>query len=495
MKTINIIGAGFSSLSAACYLAKAGYEVGVYEKNNSLGGRARVLEIDGFKFDMGPSWYWMPDVFERFFSDFGKRVSDYYELKRISPSYRVYYDDASYIDVPSTLAELHQLFEKEEPGSSRKLDQFLKQAEYNYNVAVKDLVYKPGLSPMELITPKTIGKINQFFTSISFDVRKRFKNEKLIKILEFPVLFLGAKAQDTPSFYSFMNYADLVLGTWYPMGGMHKVVEAMVELAKELGVKFNTNASIEKIIVDGGRATGMVVNKEIVYSDVLLSGADYHHTESLLDLKDRNYSEKFWSKKTFAPSALLFYVGFKKKLKNVSHHILFFDRDFDHHSAEIYDKPAWPLNPLFYANFPTVTDDSLAPKDKESAFFLIPLASGLKENKDLHAKYFELIINRLEQLTGQAVEKHILFKESYSISNFKEDYNSYKGNAYGMANTLKQTAFLRPKIKSKKISNLYFTGQLTVPGPGVPPALISGKIAAELIAKEQPNLKTHEIDF
>ncbi|WP_425077424.1 phytoene desaturase family protein [Psychroserpens sp. S379A] len=485
-KHIVIIGSGFSSLSAACYLAKSGFKVSVLEKNNTIGGRARHLTKEGFTFDIGPTWYWMPDVFEKFFADFDKKPSDYYKLQKLSPAYQVYFGNEDSITIPGNLKDIYKIFEKEEKGSSKHLKSFLKSAEYNYDVSINDLVYKPGVSPLELITPVTIGKIFQFFSTIRKQVRKKIKSKKLIQILEFPVLFLGAKPSNTPAFYNFMNYADFVLGTWHPKGGMYKVIQAIVTLATSLGVEFKTKSNVQEIKVDStGKAIGVVVNDEFIAADIILSGADYHHTETLLPKNYRQYSEKYWNNKVFAPSALLFYVGFNKKLENVCHHTLFFDTDFDIHAKTIYDTPSWPENPLFYASFPSITDDSFAPKNKEAATFLIPLAPEIKDTPKIREKYFDIIITRLENLTNQSVKKDIIFKESYCVKDFKKDYNSYKGNAYGLANILSQTAFLRPKIKSKKVKNLFFTGQLTVPGPGVPPSLISGKIASDLI------LKTH----
>lgn len=485
MKDILIIGSGFSSLSAACYLAKAGNNVTILEKNSTVGGRARSFEKNGFKFDMGPTWYWMPDVFETFFKSFDKKPSDYYQLEKLSPAYQVYFDKNDSITIPDNLEAIYKIFEKEEPGSSKYLKEFLKSAKFNYEVAINDLVYKPGESISELINFTTLSKANQFFTSISSTVRKNIKSKKLQEILEFPVLFLGAKPSNTPSFYNFMNYADFGLGTWHPKGGMFEVVKGFVELAHSLGVKIRTNQNVEKIIVSNDIVTGVKVNNEILEADIVISGADYHHTETLLDEKFRMYSEKYWEKKTFAPSALLFYVGFNTKIKNVSHHTLFFDTDFDVHAQDIYDTPKWPKEPLFYASFSSITDNSFAPISKEAATFLIPLAPGLDDTPELREAYFLKLMNRLEKLTGQKLKDQVLFMESYCVNDFKEDYNSYKGNAYGLANTLFQTAFLRPKIKSKKVKNLFFTGQLTVPGPGVPPALISGKIVSDMVLKNQ----------
>lgn len=482
-KNIAIIGSGFSSLAAAAYLAKQGNNVTIYEKNSTVGGRARQFHKDGFSFDIGPTWYWMPDVFERFFADFNKLPSDYYELIKLAPAYSVYFGESDYITIEDTLEKICVAFEEEEKGSSIKLKKFIDEALDNYNIAIKDLVYRPGVSPLELVTPVTIKKIGQFFSTISKEVRKEFRNTRLISILEFPVLFLGAKPSNTPAFYSFMNYADFGLGTFHPKEGMYSVIKGMKSLAEELGVTIKTNQNVEKINVNNSIATGIVVNSKTILADIVLSGADYHHTETLLDSKYRQYSEAYWKKKTFAPSSLLFYVGFDKKLKNVEHHTLFFDVDFEAHAKDIYDTPKWPDNPLFYASFPSKTDNNAAPSGKEAGIFLIPLAPGIEDTQELRLKYFNIILDRFEKLTNQDVKKYVIFKESFCINDFINDYNSYKGNAYGLANTLMQTAFLRPKLKSKKVKNLFFTGQLTVPGPGVPPSLISGKLVSGLIAK------------
>ena len=484
IKQIAIIGSGFSSLAAASYLAKAGNNVIIYEKNNTVGGRARQLRKNGFVFDIGPTWYWMPDVFERFFSDFDKSPEEYYQLIKLNPAYSVYFNENDFITIEDTLEKIYAAFEKEEPGSSSKLEKFILKAKSNYDIAIKDLVYRPGVSPLELVTPVTMKKIGQFFSTISKEVRKEFKNPRLISILEFPVLFLGAKPSNTPAFYSFMNYADFGLGTFHPKNGMYSVIKGMKLLAEELGVTIQVNSNVKKINVEKNKVIGLTVNQKDVKADIVVSGADYHHTETLLPSPLRQYSEEYWEKKVFAPSSLLFYVGFDKKLRNVDHHTLFFDVPFDAHAKDIYDTPRWPDNPLFYASFPSKTDKNAAPEGKEAGIFLIPLAPGLEDSMEMRERYFEKIMNRFEKLTNQQAKKYVILKESFCIDNFKEDYNSYKGNAYGLANTLLQTAFLRPKLKSKKVKGLFFTGQLSVPGPGVPPSLISGKLVSSLIQKE-----------
>ena len=483
-KNIAIIGSGFSSLSAACYLAKAGHNVTIYEKNDALGGRARQFKAEGFTFDMGPSWYWMPDVFDKFFNDFGKKVSDYFTLTKLSPAYRVYFGKDDFIDIEDSPEKICKKFESIEKGSGEKLKKYLKIAKENYEIGVTDMLYKmPGNSPLELVSKKTIKRVRFFLSNIRKDVRRDFKNPKLRSILEFPVLFLGAKASNTPAFYNFMNYADFGIGTFQPPNGFHDLVNAMVDLGKSLGVKYKVNHELSKINVKNKKVENIVINGKSTDCDLILSGADYHHTESLLPIKSRQYNNKYWKSRVFAPSSLLFYVGFNKKLKNVQHHNLIFDTDFNKHAEEIYDSPKWPTDPLFYANFTSKTNNKTAPEGSENAFFLIPIAIDLIDNEETRDRYFEKIIKKMELYTGQELKDSITYKRSFCVNDFKDQYNSYGGNAYGLANTLFQTAFLRPNIKSKLVQNLYFCGQLTVPGPGVPPAVVSGELVANLINK------------
>lgn len=485
---IIIIGSGFSSLSASCYLAKQGFDVTILEKNTTVGGRARQLKKDGFVFDIGPTFYWMPDVFERFFNDFDTSTKDYYELNKLNPAYQIYFGKKDSISISDNFEDIKNTFENIEKGSGRKLQKFINKARNNYNIAIKNLVYKPGVHVFEIINSKTILKLYEFILTIKKQVTGYVKNKKLQKILEFPVLFLGAKPSNTPSFYNFMNYADFKLGTWHPEGGMYEVVKAMTTLAKSLGVNIITDCEVNTLVTENNKVVGVTTNVKTYSCDILLSGADYHHTETLLPKELRQYSETYWNKKTFAPSALLFYVGFVKKLKNVSHHTLFFDTDFDAHAKTIYDTKEWADKPLFYASFPSITDASTAPKSKEAGIFLIPIAPDVEDTPEIREHYFNQLIERIEKITGESIKNDILFKESYCVKDFKEDYNSYKGNAYGLANTLMQTHVLRPKLKSKKVDNLYFCGQLTVPGPGVPPSIISGKIVSDLIQKHSSKI-------
>ena len=481
-----MIGSGFAGLSAASFMAKQGWKVTVIEKNEGPGGRARQLKEQGFTFDMGPSFYWMPDIFERYFEQFGRKASDYYQLERLDPSYRVYWND-SYTDMPADYQQLKETFESIEKGSGASLDKYMAGAEYKYEVGIKKLVYKPGRSLTEFMDWQTITGVFrlQVFNNIKKHIAKYFKSSRLRQLMEFPVLFLGALPEDTPALYSLMNYADIKGGTWYPKGGMYAVVEGMYKLALELGVEFKFNESVTSLEMEGKKINKVVTDKGQYETEAVISGADYHFTESkLLPEAFRSYSEKYWDKKVMAPSCLMYYVGLNKKLKNVVHHGLFFDVPFEQHGQEIYKDPKWPASPLFYSSVASLTDENAAPAGQESIVFLIPVASGLEgDTVELRKKYFEKIISRMEKHTGESIMDSIIYYKDYSVKDFSADYNSFKGNAYGLANTLLQTAIFRPSCESRKVKNLFYTGQLTVPGPGVPPSLISGEVVAKQLIK------------
>jgi phytoene desaturase len=494
LKKAVIIGSGFSGLSAASFLSKFGWQVTVIEKHRTPGGRARQFIENGFTFDMGPSWYWMPDVFERYFNCFGKNRCDYYALKRLDPSYRIFWED-NMMDIPADYAELKKLFEKIEPGSGIKLDKYLKEAEFKYRIGINKLVQKPGQSWTEFLDRDIVKGILRLevFSSIQKHVYKYFKNPKLRQLLEFPVLFLGALPKDTPALYSLMNYADINGGTWYPENGMYSIVDAMYNIAKELGVKFQFDENVIAINTKENYATGIksetIENDKKIFkdynADVVIASADYHFVETqLLPDKLKSYSKSYWNKRVLAPGCLLYYIGLKKKLKKITHHSLFFDVDFERHASEIYTSKNWPADPLFYVSTTSVTDNKVSPVGCENLFFLIPVAAGLKGDTEiLREEYFNIIIKRFEKRIGEAVMDHIIYKKSFGPSDFVNEYNAFKGNAYGLANTLMQTAVFKPSCRSKKVKNLFYAGQLTVPGPGVPPALISGEVVAKEVAK------------
>lgn len=486
MQTVAVIGSGFSGLSAAAVLAKSKKHVVLFEKNAELGGRARIFRENGFLFDMGPSWYWMPDVFEKYYNLFGYTTSDFYELKKLDPGFNVIFSKNEVISIPADFEKLCELFETLEKGSSVSLGKFMKEAELKYRIGVQKLVYKPGLSFSEFLDGDVIRNVVklQLFSSYSEHVGKYFKDPRIRAIMEFPVLFLGAMPKDTPALYSLMNYAGLKLGTYYPMGGFSKVVDAFHRIAIEQGVEILTSSAIEQLEVESGKVSHVRTNTSRMAVDAVVGSADYHHIEnSLLSSENRAYNDAYWERKIFAPSCLIFYLGVNKKIDRLQHHNLFFDADLQEHSREIYTTKQWPKDPLFYVCCPSKTDPSVAPEGNENLFILMPIATGLDDPDENREFYFNKLLSRIEDFTGSNVREHIVFKRSYSVSDFVKDYNSYKGNAYGLANTLFQTAIYKPKLRSKKIKNLFFAGQLTVPGPGVPPSIISGQVAAKELLK------------
>jgi phytoene desaturase len=486
-KKIAVIGSGFSGLAAAACCAKNGHDVTVYEKNETIGGRARQFTTNDFVFDMGPSWYWMPEVFENFYQHFGHTASDFYQLDRLDPSYRVYFGKDDSVDIPASLNEIYEWIDTIESGASAKLKKFLKEAQYKYEVGMNEFVFKPGLSVLEFADIKLLTSVFRLdmFQSISKHIRRSFKNPKLIQILEFPVLFLGAKPSETPAMYSLMNYADWSLGTWYPQGGMFKIIEAMETICKEQGVKFETNSAVTNINGSNGKAQSLSVNGKDIPVDLVVGSADYHHVEQqLLAPEHRNYTEEYWDKKQLSPSCLIYYVGLNKKINGLLHHTLFFDTDFDKHLSEIYDIKEWPSNPLFYVCTPSKTDRSVAPEGCENIFILIPVAVNLEDEEATRERYFDLVMDRMEHITGEKIKEHVIYNRSFAHKDYETDYNGYKGNAFGLANTLLQTAIFKPSLKSKHLKNLFFAGQLTTPGPGVPPSLISGQVVAAQIEKE-----------
>jgi phytoene desaturase len=485
LKHITIIGSGFAGLSAAAYMAKEGHQVTVIEKNEQAGGRARSFESAGFTFDMGPSWYWMPDIFESFFKDFGKQPNDFYQLIRLDPSYQVLWEDLQ-LPLPANFTELKTVFESLEKGAGNQLELFLKEAAYKYEVGIHKFVEKPGLSITEFITldvAKSVFKID-LLTSIHTHVRKYFSNPKLIQIAEFPILFLGALPKNTPALYSLMNYADMKLGTWYPMGGMTELVKGMQQLAMNLGVQFKFNESVLSFEYQNKSISKVITDKNTYTTDAVIAACDYHHLETaVLAPTYRNYTDDYWEKRKMAPSSILIYLGINKKLKNILHHNLLFDAPFDQHAQELYTQPQWPSDPLMYVNCTSASDPSVAPEGNENLMVLIPTAPGLIDTEEIKEAYFKKAMAKLEKHFGEDIESHIVYKRIYAAKNFIADYHAFKGNAYGLANTLDQTAILKPSIKNKHLHNLIYAGQLTVPGPGVPPAIISGKLAAQLTLK------------
>ncbi|NTU46997.1 phytoene desaturase [Candidatus Roizmanbacteria bacterium] len=479
-----IIGAGLGGLTAACYLAKAGCEVTILEKNSWVGGRIQTWKEQGFTIDMGPSWYWMPQVFEDFFADFGTSVSDYYQLKRLNPSYRIYFKDEA-VDLPADQDELCDLFERYETGAGNKLKRLLSETKRVYQIAMRSFIPKSYHSFFDVLTPSLfqegfrILSTYNGFQSVESYLSSFFKHPKLIKMLEFPIFFLGGSSSEIPAVYSIMNHVDMDQGTWYPIGGMAKVGSAFQKLAESLGVKIYLNEEVVSLPVHQSRITQVVTTKQTCEADYVISNADYPYTENtLLSPENQSYSPSYWEKRALAPSAFLVYLCLNKKVTRLLHHTLFFHTDWDAHNQNLFQKPKWPENPLYYVSCPTKTDPTLAPKDQDILVILIPLAAGLEDNPSLRETYYNKVLRDLEDTTGEPIRDSIRAKKIYALNDFIQDFHAFKGNAYGLAQTLWQTALFRPSNRSKKIKNLSYTGQFTVPGIGLPMVVISGKLAA-----------------
>ncbi len=488
MKSITIIGGGLSGLSASCYLAKNNFDVTLIDKNNGPGGRLSYIKEKGFTFDLGPTWYWMPDVFDKFFNDFDKKVSDYYDLIRLDPSYKFFSSSNEY-NIPENIDELYMIFENIEKGSSSQLKHFMEQARKKYNISMDSFVYLPNNSFTEYFSFSIIKNIFalNIFQSLRKHIASYFKSKTIRDLLEFPSMFLGGTPNNTPALYSLMNYADIIGGTWYPKGGMYQISKGFAQLSNELGVKHIYNEEIVKFDIKNSKIKKVVSKAGNIYeSSSYICSIEYPYAQmNLINNEYRSYDSKYWSTRNIAPSALIFYLGLSEKIKNIEHHNLFFDKDFDKHLDDIFVKKIWPSEPLFYLCCPSKTDSTVVPKkNMENIFILIPIQSGSKDDNDIREKYFVDIIKRIEQITHQSIKEKILVKKSFCINDFISRYNSYKGNAYGLANTLFQTAFLKPKLKDKKIKNLYYSGHFTVPGPGLPPAVISGKVVSNQIIKD-----------
>lgn len=500
MKQAVVIGSGFGGLSAAGYLAREGYGVTVVEKNSWVGGRARVLERDGFRFDMGPSWYWMPGEHDKWFRDMGVERSDYYDLRRVDPSYKVYYGDSepgerdNVVTIPANLEEAKRIFERYETGAGERLEEYLEECRQKYDLAMATYIYKNYDTLFDFINAKTMRNLGTLNIARSYKgmIKKYFKHPYLRKILEFPVVFLGSSARKTPAIYTLMNYIDFILGTWYPTGGFGRVVEAMMDVDRALGVEFRFNRPVTRLEVENGRVTRVICEsaegEEALPADVVVANADYHHVEQdLLPPESRSFSTASWNRRSLAPGVLNFYVGLNKKFHSFGHHTFFFDSDWDTHFRAVYEKPDWLEKPLFYIHAPSISDSTSAPEGKEAVFILVPIAPGLDETEEIRERYFDDVIERIERLTGESFREQIEFVESYSLRDFARDFNAFKGNAFGLGQTLFQTAYFRTANYSRKVSNLYFSGHYTVPGTGTTMSTISGNVVTKRIIQEHPD--------
>lgn len=485
-KKIIVIGSGFGGLSAAALLARDGFDVMVLEKNEQPGGRARVWKKDGFVFDMGPSWYLMPDVFDRFFKIFDRKTDDYYKLLRLNPNYRVFFGDTKTVDVPADRPAIDALFDSLEQDGSAKLAKYLDIAKYQYDIAMNEFMYREYKTIFDFFNWTIITKGPQLKIFESFDkfARRYFSSDEIRKILEYTVVFLGGAPDNTPGLYSIMSHVDFDLGVWYPCGGLGMLVQGFTRLAREQGVRFEFNTPVRKINVTNGHAAGVTTDKGDLKADIVLVNADYHHAETeLLDEAFSTYPERYWQKKKMGPSAFLIYLGLRRKVPHLLHHNLYLDNSWHEHFHSIFVEPAWPDNPSYYVCCPSKTDGSVAPAGAENMFILVPVAPGIEDTDTIREKYYDKTISHLEKLIDYNLRNHIVVKRTFAHNNFKEAYNAYKGTALGMSHTLLQTAVFRPSHQSKKVKNLFYTGSYNHPGIGVPMVIISSQIVSEQIRK------------
>lgn len=488
MKKILIIGGGIGGLAAAALLGRKGYKVTLLEKNEMVGGRASVFSEKGFTFDMGPSWYLMPDVFEKYFSYFKKKPSDFFTLQRLDPQYRVFFGSGEVIDISSSLKKNLALFEKMESGAGAKVNEYLQQAEKMYIASVTHLLYNNFTSIKDFLKKDIMreGRKLPIYKSLDSFVSGYVKDERIKQILEYTIVFLGGSPHNTPAFYSLMSHIDFHMGVFYPLGGIYEVIKGLITLCEENNVTIKTKQEVKKIVVKDGNAVGVMIKGKILLADIVLANADYHHVETqLLEKEWQTYSESYWKRKTLAPSTFLMFLGVKGRVKNLSHHNLFFANDWRAHFDEIFKNPTWPKKPSYYVCAPSKTDSSVAPKNSENIFFLTPIASGLKDTDAQREKYAKQVLSDLEKQLGETFQDRIVVKKIFTQRDFQGRYNAYKGTALGLAHTLFQTALFRPQNKSKKVSNLYFVGQYTQPGIGMPICLISAELVTNRISNEQ----------
>ncbi len=487
MKKCIVIGAGFGGLSAAALLAKQGHQVTILEKNESAGGRASVFEENGFRFDMGPSWYLIREVFQRYFAEFGKTENDYYDPVRLDPSYRIFFNKTESVDISASLEKNLQLFESLESGSAEKLKDYLKIAEYQFNVSMERFLYREYGSIFDFFDAKLAkeGSTLHIFDSIDKYTRRYFSTDKVRKILQYNIVFLGGTPKNTPALYALMAHIDFNQGVFYPMGGFGKIVEGLVSVAKEQGVAINYNQEVQKIVVENGVAKKVITKDQEYSADYVVVNADYAFAETkLLEKKYQTYPEKYWKKKTIAPSAFIIYLGVNKKLPKLNHHNLFLENDWIKHFDSIFEKPEWPDRPSYYVCCPSKTDSTVAPAGSENIFILVPVAPGLEDTEEIREKYYTKIMTHLENLLEEDLKSHIVFKKIFAHNDFTSRYNAYKGTALGLTHTLMQSAIFRPKHQSKKVRNLFYTGQYTHPGIGLPMTIISSTVVAKEIEKK-----------
>jgi phytoene desaturase len=488
-KNAVIVGAGFGGLATSALLARKGWRVTVIEKNDQVGGRARYWKQDGFTFDMGPSWYLMPEAFENFFQAMGEPREKYYGLTRLDPSYRVYFESSPPVDIGADFAKTRAVFDTFEADGGNKIEKHLQETAFKYRIAVDEFLYRDYNSLLDFFNRRMLadGLRLKVFRSLESYLKGIFEDHRSRKILEFPMVFLGASPSNAPALYSIMSHLDMNEGVWYPDGGMAGAALGIHRLAQEVGVELVLGSEVSAVEVEKRRARAVITRDGVRReADVVVANADYPHVEmDLLEEPWRSYPASYWRRRVLGPSMLIGYLGIRGRLDDVRHHTLYFTDDWDVHFDAIFGKAAWPAQPCYYVCCNSRTDRAAAPVDHENLFFLVPLGTGLDDSDTVRDAYFERVLEHFEGLTGHKIRDRIVVKRLYSGRDFAGDYNSYRGAALGIAHTLMQTAVFRPSLRSRKVENLYFGGQYTHPGVGVPMAVIAAGLVAEKIGEEQ----------
>ncbi|WP_082096017.1 phytoene desaturase family protein [Demequina flava] len=489
-----VIGGGVSGLATAALLARGGADVTLVEQQEQVGGRAGRLEIDGFTFDTGPSWYLMRDAFEHFFDLLGRDVNDELDLIDLDPRYRVFFEGqgepASALDVSADAARNWAAFNDLSPGDGDAMRAYADAAGERYRLALDRFLYttfeKPTRS-LDAATARRLPELAGLLTRPLGDaIADKVADPRLRQILAFHAVFLGSTPDRLPSLFSLMSHLDLIEGVSYPRGGMYAVIEALARVAQEEGVRIRTGASVEQIIVHRGRATGVrLQDGSVLRADAVVSGADMHHTETaLLERQFQSRPERTWSSKRPGISALLVMAGVEGELPELEHHTLLFTRDWEKNFSDIMDRGAVPQPASIYVSRTSATDDT-APPGHENLVMLVPFPAdpalgadaGSRADLDQHIGRYLDQVGQWAQIPE--LRRRTSVKKVLTPHYFASELNAWQGGALGLEHSLRQSAMFRPANVSGAVPNLLYAGSSTVPGIGVPICLIS----AELVAK------------
>jgi len=495
-----VVGAGYAGLTAAAYLAREGHRVTVLEQLPTPGGRNQRFVLDGFTFERGPSWLWMLDVHSSFYSDLGRKMSDYVQISRLDPAYRVFFPKDStntqsgICDVPNGVQEFAALLEKIEPGSSANFLKQMELDEFRYNQALETFIELPSVHIGEYVRPsflKHLGKMG-LFSNQRDSIAKVVLTPEARRLLEWPTIFVGHSPASVPSLYSLLNWAAIDGGTWFPTNGMYDTILGMERVCRELGVTFLYDHRVTGLKHERGAIKEVVCSSEEhgirrFAAEKFLVTCDMAFFErSIVPKSLRMYSPDYWDSREVSPSCLLFYLGVDCRVQGLEHHNLFFDQSMYDHMDDIYGStPQIPPNPLFYVSVISHSNRTLAPEGCDSIFVLVPMPSIPVKKVD-KARILDNVLGRMEDRIDMSLRDHIVVQDSFDYSDFCKTYHSLGGNGFGLSNTLFQSAFLKPSMRSTTLSNLFYAGQTTAPGGGIPTSMLSGKIAARLAMGDAP---------